>query len=196
MAPKNDEKKNLGGKGSIMNLVGTSNAQWCRWRFSWFSELIIWSSDVPHRDVRALTIDRCCIVVSWRRNSYCACMFNPLYPDGIWSAVLRNFQFSFGREGVLSYLWATLLWGVSRIGNNNCGTNAKVYEKIITGVKELKKHKNCTLFNPFYPDGIWSAVLRNFYFSFGREVVPRYLWATRQWGVSRIGNNCRTNAKV
>ena len=26
--------------------------------------------------------------------------------------------------------------------------------------------------------------------------MPRYLWATRLWGVSRIGNNCRTNAKV
>ena len=34
------------------------------------------------------------------------------------------------------YLWATRLWGVSRIGSN-CRTNAKVYEKTITGAKGL-----------------------------------------------------------
>ena len=51
-------------------------------------------------------------------------------PTVLLSTVLRNFKFSCGREGVPRYLWATRLWGVSRIGNNNyCRTNAKVYEK-------------------------------------------------------------------
>ena len=48
-------------------------------------------------------------------------------------------------------------------------------------------------FNPFYPDGIWSVVLRNFLIFIWKG---RGAWATRLWGVSRIGNNCRTNAKV
>ena len=53
-----------------------------------------------------------------------------------------------------------------------------------------------TILSLSLPTVLLSTVLRNFKFSFGREGVPRYLWATRLWGVSRIGNNCRTNAKV
>ena len=59
-------------------------------------------------------------------------------PIVLLSTVLRSIKFSFGRDGVPRYLWATLLWGVSRIGNNYCRTNAKVYEKkTITAAKGL-----------------------------------------------------------
>ena len=61
----------------------------------------------------------------------------PSLPTVLLSTVLRNFKFSFGREGVPRYLWATRLWGGSRIGNN-CRTNAKVYEKPITVAKGLR----------------------------------------------------------
>ena len=50
----------------------------------------------------------------------------------------------------------------SRIGNN-CTTNAKVYEKKkITVDKGLKKHRNCTLFNPFSPDGTLNCRFEKF----------------------------------
>ena len=52
---------------------------------------------------------------------------NPFATDGTFE--YRFEKFSFGREGVPWYLWETRPWGVSRIGNNNCMANAKVYEK-------------------------------------------------------------------
>ena len=63
---------------------------------------------------------------------------------------------------------------------------------------DIKKVLQLIFINPFATDGTFQYRFGKFKFSFGREGVPRYLWATRLWGVSRIGNNnnYRINVKV
>ena len=64
--------------------------------------------------------------------------------------------------------------------------------------KALKKHQNCTLFNPFSPDGTLKCRFEKFlnFHLEGKGCQDTYERRDYEALAGYLGNYCRTNAKV